>query len=56
MAGTKAGVLKAAAKNKSKYGKDFYSRIGKKKVERLVKLVDLLQTVDLQKGPEESVV
>ena len=30
MAGTRAGGLKAAAKNKSKYGKDFYSRIGKK--------------------------
>lgn len=30
MAGTRAGGLKAAAKNKSKYGKGFYSRIGKK--------------------------
>ena len=30
MAGTRAGGLKAAAKNKSKYGKDFYTRIGKK--------------------------
>ena len=30
MAGTKAGGLKAAATNKSKYGKDFYFRIGKK--------------------------
>nr|DAD69479.1 MAG TPA: Small hydrophilic plant seed protein [Myoviridae sp. ctqMr7] len=30
MAGTKAGGLKAAATNKSKYGKNFYSRIGKK--------------------------
>ena len=30
MAGTKAGGVKAAATNKSKYGKDFYSRIGKK--------------------------
>ena len=30
MAGTKAGGLKAAATNKAKYGKDFYSRIGKK--------------------------
>ena len=30
MAGTKAGRVKAAATNKSKYGKDFYSRIGKK--------------------------
>lgn len=28
MAGTKAGGLKAAATNKSKYGKDFYARIG----------------------------
>ena len=31
MAGTKAGGVKAAATNKSKYGKDFYSRIGKKR-------------------------
>ena len=30
MAGTKAGGIKTAATNKSKYGKDFYSRIGKK--------------------------
>lgn len=30
MAGTKAGGLKAAATNKAKYGKGFYSRIGKK--------------------------
>ena len=30
MAGTKAGGAKAAATNKSKYGTDFYSRIGKK--------------------------
>ena len=30
MAGTKAGGLKAATTNKAKYGKDFYSRIGKK--------------------------
>lgn len=30
MAGTKAGGLKAAAKNKEKHGSDFYSRIGKK--------------------------
>lgn len=28
MAGTKAGGLKAAATNKSKYGKDFYAKIG----------------------------
>ena len=28
MAGTKAGGLKAAVTNKSKYGKDFYARIG----------------------------
>jgi general stress protein YciG len=28
MAGTKAGGQKAAATNKSKYGKDFYARIG----------------------------
>lgn len=28
MAGTKAGGAKAAATNKAKYGKDFYSRIG----------------------------
>lgn len=28
MAGTKAGGQKAAATNKSKYGKDFYVRIG----------------------------
>ena len=28
MAGTKAGGRKAAATNKSKYGKDFYARIG----------------------------
>lgn len=30
MAGTKAGGLKAAAKNKEKHGSDFYARIGKK--------------------------
>lgn len=30
MAGTKAGGLKAAVKNKEKHGSDFYSRIGKK--------------------------
>ncbi len=30
MAGTKAGGKKAAATNKSKYGKDFYANIGKK--------------------------
>ena len=30
MAGTKAGGLKAAATNKSKYGKEFYARIGRK--------------------------
>lgn len=30
MAGTKAGGIKAAATNKAKYGKNFYSRIGKK--------------------------
>ena len=30
MAGTRAGDLKAAAKNKEKHGSDFYSRIGKK--------------------------
>ncbi len=30
MAGTKAGGVKAAATNKAKHGKDFYSRIGKK--------------------------
>lgn len=29
MPGTKAGGQKAAATNKSKYGKDFYARIGK---------------------------
>jgi general stress protein YciG len=28
MAGTKAGGQKAAATNKSKYGKEFYARIG----------------------------
>lgn len=28
MAGTKAGGMKAAATNKTKYGKDFYARIG----------------------------
>lgn len=28
MAGTQAGGAKAAATNKSKYGKDFYARIG----------------------------
>jgi uncharacterized protein len=28
MAGTKQGGKKAAATNKSKYGKDFYARIG----------------------------
>jgi uncharacterized protein len=28
MAGTAKGGLKAAATNKSKYGKDFYARIG----------------------------
>lgn len=30
MAGTKAGGLKAAATNKTKYGKDFYVEIGRK--------------------------
>lgn len=30
MAGTRAGGLKAAATNKAKYGKGFYSQIGKK--------------------------
>lgn len=30
MAGTKAGGQKAAATNKSKYGKDFYAEIGRK--------------------------
>ncbi len=29
MAGTKAGGQKAAATNKTKYGKDFYAKIGK---------------------------
>jgi general stress protein YciG len=29
MAGTKIGGQKAAATNKSKYGRDYYSRIGK---------------------------
>ena len=29
MAGTKAGGQKAASTNKTKYGKDFYARIGK---------------------------
>ncbi|MBA3757929.1 hypothetical protein H0X09_03680 [Candidatus Saccharibacteria bacterium] len=28
MAGTKAGGAKAASTNKTKYGKDFYARIG----------------------------
>ena len=28
MAGTKAGGTKAASTNKSKYGKDFYAKIG----------------------------
>ena len=30
MAGTKEGARKAAATNKAKYGKDFYSNIGRK--------------------------
>jgi len=30
MAGTKAGGRKAAATNKSKYGKNFYAEIGRK--------------------------
>jgi general stress protein YciG len=30
MAGTVAGGLKAAAKNKAKYGKEFYASIGAK--------------------------
>ena len=30
MAGTKAGGLKAAETNRSKYGKEFYARIGQK--------------------------
>ena len=30
MAGTRAGGLKAAAKNKEKYGEGFYQRIGQK--------------------------
>ena len=29
MAGTKAGGLKAAATNRAKYGKEFYSQIGR---------------------------
>ncbi len=29
MAGTKAGGLKAAATNKAKHGKEFYSQIGR---------------------------
>lgn len=29
MAGTKEGGIKAAARNKEKYGDDFYSNIGK---------------------------
>lgn len=29
MPGTRSGGLKAAAKNRQKYGKDFYSRIGR---------------------------
>ena len=30
MAGTKAGGVKAATTNKTKYGKDFYAEIGRK--------------------------
>lgn len=30
MAGNRTGGLKTAAKNKEKFGKDFYARIGKK--------------------------
>ena len=30
MAGTKEGGMKAAAKNKAKYGADFYANIGRK--------------------------
>lgn len=30
MAGTREGGLKASAANKDRYGKDFYSRLGKK--------------------------
>ena len=30
MAGTKAGGIKTAATNKSKYGKDFYKEMGRK--------------------------
>ena len=30
MSGTKAGGLKAAATNREKYGKEFYSQIGRK--------------------------
>lgn len=30
MSGTKAGGLKAAATNRAKYGKEFYSQIGRK--------------------------
>ena len=33
MAGTKAGGMKAAATNKAKYGKEFYSKIGRKGVQ-----------------------
>lgn len=29
MPGTRAGGLKAAAKNKKRYGKDYYKKIGK---------------------------
>lgn len=29
MAGTRAGGLKAAAKNRARYGEDFYGRIGR---------------------------
>ena len=48
MAGTKAGGAKAVATNKAKYGKDFYSR--------MEQLVDLLQTVNLQKSRGKRVV
>ena len=44
MAGTKSGGKAAAATNKSKYGADFYARIGAKGGKRVI-LVDFLLIV-----------
>lgn len=42
MAGTKAGGLKAAQTNRAKYGKEFYSTIGRKAVRWAIRAVSPL--------------